>query len=143
MPFIGSRIWCTSNTFLDSNGITSTAQVSAPIGNDALADEIFARLRRRGRARPRCKRLSSLPIRLSQPVWKMHDVALADFDALLLGDFLDLLDVEGGAFLDHVGAVIGRHVEQHAARDHRRDLSRRRASSGRRHRRSRASLLPL
>ena len=51
-----------------------------------------------------------------------HDVALADFDALLLGDFLDLLDVEGGAFLDHVGVVIGGHVEQHAARDHRRDL---------------------
>ena len=51
-----------------------------------------------------------------------HDVTLADFDALLLRDFLDLLDVEGGAFLDDVGAVMGGHVEQHAARHHRRDL---------------------
>ena len=38
------------------------------------------------------------------------------------GDFLDLLDVEGGAFLDDVGAVMRRHVEQHAARHHRRDF---------------------
>ena len=53
---------------------------------------------------------------------EQHDVALADFDALLLGDLLDLLDVEGGAFLDDVGAVMGGHVEQHAARHHRRDF---------------------
>ena len=51
-----------------------------------------------------------------------HDVALADFDALFLGDFLDLLGVEGGAFLDHVGAVMRSHVEQHAPCHHRRDL---------------------
>ena len=50
------------------------------------------------------------------------DVALADLDVLLLGDFVDLLDVEGGAFLHDVGVEIGGHVEQHAARDDRRHL---------------------
>src|SRR6266404_1656595 len=47
-----------------------------------------------------------------------HDIALADLDALLLRDLFDLLDVERGALLDHVGVVIGGHVEQHATGDH-------------------------
>src|SRR6478736_5695352 len=51
-----------------------------------------------------------------------HDVTLPDLDALLLRDFLDLLDIEGGAFLNHVGAVVSRHVEQHAPCYHRRDF---------------------
>src|SRR6266404_1243249 len=51
-----------------------------------------------------------------------HDIALADLDALLLRDLFDLLDVERGTLLDHVGVVIGGHVEQHAACHHRRDF---------------------
>src|SRR6185436_19374733 len=53
---------------------------------------------------------------------KEHDVTLANIDALFPGAFLDFLDVEGSAFLDDVGAEVGGHVEQHAARYHRRKL---------------------
>ena len=53
---------------------------------------------------------------------KQHDVALADFDALLFDGALDLGDVESGAFLDDVGAEIAGHVEQHTPGDERRNL---------------------
>jgi hypothetical protein len=51
-----------------------------------------------------------------------HHVALADFDALLLGDRLDLLAVECGALLDDIGAVVRSHVEENTAGNQRRDL---------------------
>ena len=51
-----------------------------------------------------------------------HDIALANLNPLFLCGFLDLLDVEGSPFLDDVSVVIGRHVEQHAAGNHGRDL---------------------
>src|SRR6185369_8868759 len=107
--------------FLVSNGTASTPQVSAPTATTPLPVRYLAPSTP-SPGSPAPKRLSSLPIRLSQPVWKITTSPWRDFDVLLLGDFLDLLDVEGGAFLDHVGTVMRGHVEQHAARHHRRDL---------------------
>ena len=57
----------------------------------------------------------------AQPAGVEDDhVALPNLDALFLRDRVDLGLVEGRAFLDHVDAVVRRHVEQHTARDHRR-----------------------
>src|SRR5438874_3358837 len=84
-------------------------------GDDALAGEVF----RAFDAETGFARGVALVVLADQAEpagMEDHDVALADFDALFLRDFLDFLDVEGGAFLNHVGVVVGRHVEQHAAR---------------------------
>ena len=122
MPFIGSRIWCTSNMFLRLERDHFEPPGIGADRDHALAGEIFGAFD----AEAGFAGVEALVVLADQagPAGvEEHDVALADFDALFLGDFLDLLDVEGGAFLDDVGAVMGGHVEQHAAGHHRRDFS--------------------
>lgn len=75
-------------------------------GDDALADQIFRALD----ADAGFARVVALVVLADQAGpggMEENDVALADFDALFFRDFVDFLDVEGGAFLDDIGVVIG------------------------------------
>src|SRR5258707_5995080 len=107
--------------FLDSNGMTSSAQVSAPMATTPLLTRYFAP------STPEAgfTRVVTLVVVADQPHpagVEYDDVALTNFDAMLLGGAVDFRDVKGGAFLDQVGAEIPGHVEQHAAGYDRRDL---------------------
>src|SRR5258706_4335030 len=100
--------------FLDSNGMTSSAQVSAPMATTPLLTRYFAP------STPEAgfTRVVTLVVVADQPHpagVEYDDVALTNFDALFLGGAVDFRDVKGGAFLDQVGAEIPGHVEQHAA----------------------------